>query len=358
MCSLVVPRTEAAKCARTIHVVAPRWKPTVRAFGLVCHGEGAAQRWGPRRRPVTRRSEKAVVTLDPAAASSVVSLGWKGGDMQQVQVFEAERARLVRIAARVLADSVEAEDVVQQAWLRLHGASATIDNVPAWLTTVTVRLCLDRLRLRKPVLLAEVEAPDTASDPAEQVQLAHAVGVALQVVLDRLTPRERVAFILHDSFGFEFPAIAAALETTPAAARKLASRARGKVREPAQEDQPADWEVVDAFLAAAREGDFARLLHLLAPGAVVTADEAALLAGTPGRIDGRHEVAAFFNGAAAAALPVFIDDRPAAAWFHRGEPRVAFDFVVVEGVVSRIDFRADPTLLSAVVQRRGGRRRP
>lgn len=274
--------------------------------------------------------------------------------MQQTDDFEAERPRLLGLATRVMADPSEAEDVVQQAWLRLHGTDAMIDNVPAWLTTVTVRLCLDRLRLRTPAPKAEIELPGTATDPAEAVELADAVRVALQVVLDRLTPKERVAFVLHDSFGFEFPTIAAVLDTTPAAARKLASRARGKVRRPTPEDQLSDWEVVDAFLAAAREGDFTRLLHLLAPDAVVTGDESATLAGTPKRIDGRQEVAAFFNGGAAAALFVFIGDRPGAAWFHRGEARVAFDFTVVGGVVTRIDFRADPDLLAQLSRRRGG----
>ena len=131
--------------------------------------------------------------------------------------------------------------------------------------------------------------------------LADTVGVALQVVLDRLTPAERVAFVLHDSFGFDFATIAAMLDTTPAAARKLASRARAKVAQPAPEDALADWEVVDAFLAAARGGDLDRLLDLLAPDVVVTGDAAAVAMGTPERIAGRQDVAAFFDGAAKAA---------------------------------------------------------
>ena len=149
------------------------------------------------------------------------------------------------------------------------------------------------------------------------------VGVALQVVLNRLTPQERVAFVLHDTFGFEFPTIATILDTTPTAARKLAPRARAKVRQPAPEDELADWEVIDAFMAAARHGEFDRLIRLLAPDAVVTADDAAALAGTPQRIAGRREVATFFNGSAQAALPVYVDDRPAVAWFHRGQARSA-----------------------------------
>lgn len=275
--------------------------------------------------------------------------------MDQTEIFEHERPRLVRIADRVLADHAEAEDVVQQAWLRLHGTDTAIDNLPAWLTTVTTRLCLDRLKSRTPVPTAEVEVPEVAPDVADELVLADTVGTALQVVLDRLSPQERVAFVLHDTFGFEFPTIATLLDTTPAAARKLASRARAKVRQPAPEDALADWEVVDAFLAAARTGEFERLMQLLAPDAVVTADDAAILAGTPERIgggsDGRREVAAFFNGSAQAALSVFVDDRPGAAWFHRGEARVVFDFDVVDGQVHRITFRAEPGLLARVARR-------
>jgi RNA polymerase sigma factor (sigma-70 family) len=277
--------------------------------------------------------------------------------MDQTDVFVAERPRLVGMATRILGDPSEAEDVVQQAWLRLYGTDNGIDNLPAWLTTVTVRLCLDRLRLRLPTPEEEIELPEFEGDPADEVALADTVGIALQVVLDRLTPKERVAFVLHDSFGFEFPTIAAVLDTTPSAARKLASRAREKVRQPASSEQATDWQVVDAFLTAAREGDFTRLLALLAPDAVVSADEAALVAGTPQRIEGRDAVAAFFNGAAKAALPVFIDDRPGAAWFHQGEARVAFDFMVVDGVVQSITFRADPDVLTSLGKRRGAERR-
>jgi RNA polymerase sigma-70 factor (ECF subfamily) len=244
--------------------------------------------------------------------------------------------------------------VVQQAWLRLHKTDADIENLPAWLTTVTTRLCLDRLRARTPVPTAEIEVVEAAADPADDVVLADTVGVALQLVLDRLSPQERVAFVLHDSFGFEFVTIAAILDTTPAAARKLASRARAKVRHPAPEDRLADWEIVDAFMAAAKNGEFDRLVQLLAPDAVVTADDAAILAGTPSRIDGRQEVAAFFNGSAQSAFPVLADGRPAAAWFHRGDAKVVFDFTVVDGTIRRITFRAEPEVLAHVQRRDGG----
>lgn len=277
--------------------------------------------------------------------------------MEQTAQFEAERPRLVAIAHRILGDHAEAQDIVQQAWLRLHGTDARIESLPAWLTTVTTRLCLDRLKSRTPLPVEDVDPGGSASDPADDVALADTVGAALQVVLDRLSPRERVAFVLHDSFGFEFATIAALLDTEPATARKLASRARAKVAQPRPEDRLADWEVVDAFMAAARNGEFERLLHLLAPEATVSADEAAIAVGTPSRIDGRDEVAAFFNGSAHAALPVFVGDRPGSAWFHRGAAKVVFDFEVRDEMVAAITFRAAPETLDQVARRDGAERR-
>ncbi len=265
-------------------------------------------------------------------------------------LFEAERPRLVRIARQVLGNAADADDIVQLAWLRLDATETDIDNLPGWLTTVTTRLCLDRLRQRTPVRQADVELTDIVPDPAEQVALADTVAVALQVVLERLSPNERIAFVLHDSFAVDFPTIAEIIGTTPVAARKLASRARAKVTQPAAEDRQADARLVDAFLDAARNGNFERLMQLLAPDAVVVGDQAAVLAGTPARIEGRREVATMFNGAAKAALPVFIGERPGAAWFHRGDVRVAFDFTVLDGVIARIDLRADPDILTTVTR--------
>ncbi len=277
--------------------------------------------------------------------------------MGQTADFEAERPRLIRLAGRMLSDDAEAEDIAQQAWLRLQGTEREIENLPGWLTTVTTRLCLDRLRAKVPVPVADDgEVGGHASDPAEEIALADTVGVALQVVLDRLTPAERVAFVLHDSFGFDFATIAAMLDVSPAAARKLASRARAKVVPPAPEDALADWEVVDAFLAAARGGDITRLLDLLAPDVVVTGDAAAVRLGTPERIAGRQEVAQFFDGAAKAAVPVFVDDRPGAAWIHRGQTRVAFDFTVVDGLITRIEFRSEAAVLAVTQPRKGAKR--
>ncbi|MHA7145154.1 sigma-70 family RNA polymerase sigma factor [Arthrobacter sp. TmT3-37] len=273
--------------------------------------------------------------------------------------FEAERPRLVRIAAGLLDDRAEGEDMVQQAWLRFHGTDTVIDSVPAWLTVVTTRLCLDRLRSKVPEPVDTVPEPGSvlAPDPAEQAVRAASVGVALRMVLERLSPAERVAFILHDTFGVDFRTIATVLSVSSEAARKLASRARSKISDLAPAETPADWEVVDAFLAASRGGSFARLVHLLAPDVVVSADAEAIAAGTPVRLEGRERVAAMFDGAAKAAFPVFVQDRPGAAWYHLGTPRVAFDFTVADGVVRSITFRADRGVLAALIRRAAADRR-
>ena len=270
--------------------------------------------------------------------------------------FEAERARLTRIASGVLGDPIEAEDVVQQAWLRWDVHADAVDNPGGWLTTVTTRLCLDRLRARVPEPadpLDQVDAHETLPDdePADAVTLADTVGAALAVVVDRLGPSERVAFILHDSFGVDFATVAQVLDTTPVAARKLASRARAKVGRPGA-DRRADAAVVDAFLAAARGGDLRRLLTLLAPDVVVAGDAAAVATGTPERVEGGDAVAAMFDGAAAAALTTTLDGRPGAAWYHRREARVVFDISVEAGVVTRVDLRAEPAVLARVERRR------
>lgn len=281
--------------------------------------------------------------------------------MEQAEVFERERGRLVSIASRVLDDRHEAEDVVQRTWLRLHESLADIENLPAWLTTVTTRLCIDRLRARVPVPLEPDENVRTLGedggpasrglDPVESVERREAVGQALHVVIDRLSPNERVALVLHESFGFDFVTIGEILDRGPAAARKLASRARAKVSSAGHGGPATDGFVVDAFMAAARGGDLIHLLALLAPGASVSADAAAIAAGTPAQIEGREAIARFFNGRAHAALPAFVQGQPGSAWFHRGRARVAFDFTVVDGVVESIVFRAEPAVLAGVAPR-------
>ena len=280
--------------------------------------------------------------------------------VDQTAQFEQQRPRLLRVAGRVLGDPHEAEDIVQNAWLRMDGADSDIENLPGWLTTVTTRLCLDRLRARIPVPEANVDTVETAPDASEDIALAETVAVALHILLDRLTPTERVAFVLHDSFGFDFPTIAEILGRTPAAARKLASRARIKIAQPATRSAnltgQADWQVVDAFLIAARNGDFTRLLELLAPNVVVQGDPTAVTLGTPDRLEGAEQVAQFFNGAAKSAFPFYIEDRPGAAWIHRGELKVVFEFTIDRGRVQRIEFRAHPKILDQVQKRQGQHR--
>lgn len=274
---------------------------------------------------------------------------------EQTSVFVAERPRLVRIAERLLGDHAEAEDAVQNAWIRLSRNESRIDNLPGWLTTVTTRLCLDRLRSKLPDPRDDLEIDETAPDPADEVVLADSVGDALQVVLDRLGPSERVAFVLHDSFAVDFPTIAAILDSSPAAARKLASRARQKVAAagaPARRSEGLDnTAVVDAFLHAAKGGDLETLLELLAPDVIVEGADAAALALGSRRLVGREEVLGLVNGGMKTAFPVHLGDRPAVAWMHRGEYKVAFDITIVDGRIHRIDLRADPEVLATVRKR-------
>ncbi|GLK18692.1 sigma-70 family RNA polymerase sigma factor [Herbiconiux flava] len=282
--------------------------------------------------------------------------------MDQTTMFEGERPRLVGVAARVLGDRHEAEDIVQRTWLRLRANTTELDNPPAWLTTVTVRLCIDRLRELTP--LPREVGDDTAidaggiaggaprtSDPLESVETTEAVGQALHVVVERLSPNERVALVLHESFGYDFDTIGEILDRSPAAARKLASRARGKVATAEQGGPVSDRHIVDAFMTAARGGDLGRLLALLAPDAIIRADEAAIAIGTPRLIEGREAVAGFFDGSAKATLATQIDGRPGAAWFRRGQAMVAFDFTIVDGAVQSVTFRADPGVLARVHRR-------
>jgi RNA polymerase sigma-70 factor (ECF subfamily) len=278
--------------------------------------------------------------------------------MGVTEVFEGERTRLVSIAARVLGDSHEAEDMVQRAWLRLQANTAVIETLPAWLTTVTVRLCIDRLRERTPVPWEIDDSTDrtgrpsrASEDPLESAEQAESVGQALHVVVDRLSPNERVALVLHESFGYDFDTIGGMLDRSPAAARKLASRARTKVADAEEGGPVTDRNIVDAFMAAAKGGDLNRLLSLLAPGAFVAADADAIVVGTPRRIEGREAVAEFFDGSARATLPTLVDGRPGAAWFHRGQAKVVFDFTIVDGAVESVVFRAEPQLLARVVRR-------
>jgi RNA polymerase sigma factor (sigma-70 family) len=276
------------------------------------------------------------------------------------QLFEAQRTQLRAVAYRMLGSVHEADDAVQEAWLRLARTDAsTIDNLPAWLTTVTSRICLDLLRSRgtrseTTLPTADDDVPDLDADPVHDAVLADQVGAALQVVLDTLSPAERLAFVLHDLFALPFEEVAAVMGRSPAAVRQLASR--GRRRAQSSEDEvtttPAERRtqrsVVTAFLAASKEGDLDGLLALLDPDAVIIADPAAAAMGSLAPVTGRAEVAEFMNGRARAARLMLIDGYLGAVWQHLGEVKVAFCFVLTDGLVSEIQLVADPDVLATM----------
>jgi len=216
--------------------------------------------------------------------------------------FERERPRLRRVAYRLLGSDAEVDDALQEAWLRVDRAGADgVENLGGWLTTIVARICLNMLRARRTRREAPIEdrlpdpivTADPGDDPEREAVLADSVGVALMVVLDTLTPAERLAFVLHDVFGVAFEEIGRSIDRTPAAARQLASRARRRVRGAegdVERDRTRQRAIVDAFFAASREGDFDALVALLDPDVVVRAD----FGGTRGlvRLDGPKAVAA------------------------------------------------------------------
>ncbi len=242
--------------------------------------------------------------------------GQASTEQWMVDRFEAHRASLRALAYRMLGSASEADDAVQDAWLRLRRADpSTIANLEGWLTTVVARLCLDALRTRAARREEPLDAPTVGSqhpprpmlvaqradggDPEHEAQLADAVGLALLVVLDRLAPAERVAFVLHDAFDLPFDAIAEILDRSPAAARQLASRARRRLRGSAapgsgarsREERARERRVVEAYLAASRTGDLAALLRVLDPDVVLRADRAAMARGAAGEVRGADAVA-------------------------------------------------------------------
>lgn len=257
--------------------------------------------------------------------------------------FETNRAHLITVAQRILGSLNDAEDVVQEAWLRMSRSDTTdIANPAGWLTTVVSRLCLDQLRAKKARRDDFVEIPLRAvADPAEQAELADTVGGALLVVLDTLSPAERLAFVLHDLFAIEFTEIATILDRGEAAARQLASRARRKVQgRDVTTDQTRQREIVDAFLDASRNGNFETLMSLLHPDATISANAAAIAIGTPSRIDGRGAVAEFFNGRAKGVRFADIDGYAGGAWTMKGELKVLFAFTLEDGLVREVEFLA------------------
>jgi RNA polymerase sigma-70 factor (ECF subfamily) len=265
--------------------------------------------------------------------------------------FAEHQDRLYAVAYRMLGSAGEAEDAVQEAWLRVSRSdTGQVENPGGWLTTVVARVCLNMLEARRNrredsvgALPPEPRAsraclrPTGQRGPEEEALLADSVGAALLVVLDTLTPAERLAFVLHDVFAVSFGEVGSVIDRSPAAARQLASRARRRIQGAAGASdaaRSAKREVVEAFLAAARSGDFAALLELLDPAAVA------------GEVRGGRDVAAFFAARRAqAARPALVDGVPAAVWSHLGRPKAVFTFTVDGGRISRIDIDTDPDRL-------------
>ena len=270
--------------------------------------------------------------------------------------FEAERGRLRGLAYRMLGSAAEADDAVQEAWLRLNRVDS-VDNLAAWLTTVVSRVCLDVLRSRKARREEPFEVfpePVADADPAGEAALADSVGRALLVVLDALGPAERIAFVLHDLFAVPFDRIAPVLDRTPVAAKKLASRARQRVRGTSPLP-PADLarhrRVVDAFLTAARGGDLAALLDVLAPDVVRRADAAALPVGAPLEARGAPAVAEetqVFGKRARFAEAALVDGAVGVVVAPHGRLMLALAVTVEGERVAAYEVIADPARLAAL----------
>jgi RNA polymerase sigma-70 factor (ECF subfamily) len=259
----------------------------------------------------------------------------------------------------MLGSASEAQDAVQEAWIRLSRSdSAAVANLGGWLTTVVARVALDMLRSRssrreepledfRPAPVAE--AP--RSDPEHEAVLAESVGLALHVVLERLKPSERVAFVLHDLFAVPFDDIAVILERSPDAAKQLASRARRRVQSGTANpdgDLGRSQQVVEAFLSASRGGDLAGLLRVLAPDVTLRADAAILRFGVVAEGVGPDVVAATFSGRAQAARLALIDGQPGAVWARGGKPQVVFRFAVDGDLVTAIEMIGDPDTIDGL----------
>lgn len=275
--------------------------------------------------------------------------------------FEQDRGRLRAVALRMLGSTAEADDAVQEAWLRLSRTDGEeIDNLSGWLTTVVGRICLDMLRsrsTRREDLLDDAVDGDatpaavvTGTNPEQEALLADSVGMALLVVLDTLSPAERLAFVLHDLFAVPFDEVAPVIGKSPDAARQLASRARRRVQgqqpDAAVDDQARRREVVEAFLSAARDGRFEALLTVLDPDVVVRADATAVRLGSSAEVRGASTVADYWNGKAQAARTALLDGIVGAVWAPGGKVRVALAFTVVDGRITGIDLTADPDRLT------------
>ena len=275
-----------------------------------------------------------------------------------VEQFEAHGAHLRAVAYRMLGSLSEADDAVQEAWLRLSRAGTSgVENLGGWMTTVVARVCLDMLRSRgsrreEPLGAHESESivsREDGLDPEHEALLADSVGLALLVVLETLAPAERVAFVLHDMFAVPFDEIAPIVGRSPAATRQLASRARRRVQGAAtvpDAELARQREVVDAFLAASRGGDFDALLAVLDPDVVLRADRTAVEAGASEEVRGAAAVADTFSGRARAAKPALVNGAAGAVWAPGGRPRVVFGFTIAHGKIVEIQLFADPDRLS------------
>jgi RNA polymerase sigma-70 factor (ECF subfamily) len=280
--------------------------------------------------------------------------------------FEENRPRLRAVAYRLLGSTSDTEDAVQEAWLRVTRAdTGEVDNLGGWLTTVTTRVCLDMLRARKtresaaPELVAEgAAAASEPTDPEREILLADAVGSAMMVVLDTLSPPERVAFVLHDLFALSFEDIGAIVGRSVDATRQLASRARRRVQGAGEreEELPSQREVAEAFMAASRDGNLEAVLAVLDPQVILRVDSAALKAaaqnatkGAPRlvpEVRGATDVARVFLGSAQVARPALVDGTPGAAWAPGGRPRAVWAFKVEQGRIVEVEFIVDPKTIA------------
>ncbi|SFB55777.1 RNA polymerase, sigma subunit, ECF family [Amycolatopsis marina] len=275
--------------------------------------------------------------------------------------FEEQRPRLRAVAYRMLGSVSEADDAVQEAWLRLNRADVSgVENLPAWLTTVVTRVCLNVLRSRESRreepfdahLPDPVAAEGAGNDPEQEALLADSVGLALLVVLDALAPAERIAFVLHDMFAVPFDEVAGMLERSPAAVRQLASRARRRVKgaEPVPDaDLSLQRRVVDAFLAAARGGDFDALVTLLDSDVVLRADRAAGPTPAPILVRGARNVARGARLATERARftqPALVNGAVGLVMAPRGRLTLALGFTFTGGRITEIDVIADPERLA------------
>ncbi len=280
------------------------------------------------------------------------------------ETFEANRKRLADVAFRMLGSRTEADDAVQQAWLRLSRSDAQdVHNLGGWLTTVVARVCLDMLRSRQSRREESFDAPAApvvraAADAERDAILADSVGLAMLVVLETLTPGERVAFVLHDLFDLPFDEIAPIVGRTAEATRQLASRARRRVQgkgNAADSDRDRQGRLVDAFMRAAREGDFDGLLAVLDPDVVARVGDAATALGTQPETRGARSVAGVFSGRARGARPALIDGLPGLVWAPGGKTRVAFRFTTRNDKITAIELIAGDRLADLALVIGGGR---